>query len=345
MAKLFFLLSGEHETLPVAELKAILEVEGRAYEVLGKLDQAIRLETDANCVEIVKSRAAFTRSCGYELFICEAEKRVIEEATRSANYGDVLGEKESFAVRVKHVKNYTAEIDGMALEVKLGEIIKNKNPRANVNLKRPDKTFIGILTENQFIFGLRLAEVKPKPFVERRPRKRPFFHPSAMQAKLARCMVNLAKPRAGDLLFDPFCGTGGMLVEAGLIGCRVVGLDVQRRMARGALKNLAYFGVKSEGVVVGDARSLPITAVNCVVTDPPYGTSATTMKRTTKQLVEELLAAVHDILDDGQRVCMAAPKTLNIGCIGSRYGYKHLESHFAYVHRSLTREIVVFEKV
>ncbi len=26
-------------------------------------------------------------------------------------------------------------------------------------------------------------------------------------------------------------------------------------------------------------------------------------------------------------------------------GYRHVESHFAYVHRTLTREIAVFEKV
>jgi len=42
---------------------------------------------------------------------------------------------------------------------------------------------------------------------------------------------------------------------------------------------------------------------------------------------------------------MAAPKTLGIERIGTDLGYKHLESHFVYVHRSLTREIAVFEKV
>ena len=31
MAKLFFLLSGESETLPAAEVKAILEAEGYGY--------------------------------------------------------------------------------------------------------------------------------------------------------------------------------------------------------------------------------------------------------------------------------------------------------------------------
>jgi tRNA (guanine10-N2)-dimethyltransferase len=345
VAKLFFLLSGEHETLPVSELKAILEAEGYTYEVLEKLDQALRLETDASCAEVVKHRAALTRICGLELLTCKAETSEMVTALRSINLNNVLGESESFAVRVKRVKRYALEIDEMALERKLGEIILKKATKANVNLKNPDKTFTGILTDGKFVFGVKLADILPKPFFERRPTKKPFFHPSAMQAKLARCMVNLAKPRVGDLVFDPFCGTGGMLVEAALVGCRVLGSDIKRRMAKGTFLNLAYFKIKPEGIVVADARSLPIMKVDCVVTDPPYGRSATTVKRTTMQIVEEVLTSVHELLDKGQRICMAAPETLDISRAGIAFGYKHLESHFVYVHRSLTREIVVFEKV
>jgi tRNA G10 N-methylase Trm11 len=51
------------------------------------------------------------------------------------------------------------------------------------------------------------------------------------------------------------------------------------------------------------------------------------------------------MLKKGQKLCIASPKTLNIGQLGAALGYKHLDSHFVYVHRSLTREIAVFEKV
>lgn len=344
MAKIFFLLSGEHETLPVSELKAILEAEGYAFKTLEKLDQALRLEADSGCVEAVKRRAAFTRLCGLELFSCKAEISEIVKSMRSISINEVLMENENFAVRVKRVKNYASKIDGMTLERKLGELVLNKKAKARVNLENPDKTFTGILTDGKFIFGAKLAEVPPKPFVERRPKKKPFFHPSAMPAKLARCMVNLAKPKAEELVFDPFCGTGSMLIEAALIGCRVLGLDIQRRMARGTFQNLSYFDIETEGVLVADARDIPITKIDCVVTDPPYGRCATTLKRTTKQIVEEALTSVHDMLDKGRRVCMATPKTLNIGRVGKALGYKHLESHFVRVHRSLTREIAVFVK-
>jgi tRNA (guanine10-N2)-dimethyltransferase len=158
-------------------------------------------------------------------------------------------------------------------------------------------------------------------------------------------MVNLAEPRAGDVMLDPFCGTGSILIEAALIGCRVLGIDVQRRMIRGSRRNVEHFNLKPEGLIVGDVRHMPLAKVDCVVTDPPYGRSSTTLKLTTGQLVEEVLESVREMLGRGRRICIAAPKTLNIGKIGEALGYRHLESHFVYVHRSLTREIAVFEKV
>jgi tRNA (guanine10-N2)-dimethyltransferase len=145
-------------------------------------------------------------------------------------------------------------------------------------------------------------------------------------------------------VLDPFCGTGSVMVEATFIGCRVLGFDVQRRMAVGCRKNLKHFSVEPEGLVIADARRLPITKIDHLVTDPPYGRSATTMKSTTKQIVEGVLSSARPLLRVGQLICIASPKTLNIARIGAELGYNHLESHFAYVHRTLTREIAVFEK-
>ncbi|MEM2971161.1 MAG: THUMP domain-containing protein [Candidatus Bathyarchaeia archaeon] len=344
MAKLFFLLSGEHETLPVAELKAILEAENHPFGITEKLDQTLRLEAELNCVEAIKRRAAFTRLCGMELFTCKAETAEIVKAANAINPNEFLKNGESFAVRVKHIKNHCAHVDSMVVERKLGEIILNKKANAKVNLKNPEKTFFGILTDEKFVFGVKIAEFPPTQFVERRPKKKPFFHPSAMPAKLARCMVNLAKPKTGELVFDPFCGTGSILIEAALIGCHILGLDIQKRMIKGANKNMKHFNINPEGIIVADAAKPPITKVDCVVADPPYGRSASTMKRTTKQIVEECLEAVREMLNSGKRVCIAAPKTLNITSLAAKIGYRHLESNFVYVHRSLTREIAVFEK-
>jgi tRNA (guanine10-N2)-dimethyltransferase len=97
-------------------------------------------------------------------------------------------------------------------------------------------------------------------------------------------------------------------------------------------------------LVMADARRLPFTHADCVVTDPPYGRSATTLKSTTKQIVTEVLGSAKSLLCKGQRICIASPKTLHISRSGVALGYRHVESHFVYVHRTLTREVAVFEK-
>jgi len=344
VAKLFFLISGEHQTLPVSEAQAILEAESYEYQILESMTQVLRLEADPSSVEAIKFRSALTRICCQEIFNCKAELPEILANVSS----DVMDEficDESFAVRVRRVKGVTPEIGSIELERKLGEQILEAVKTTKVNLSNPQKTFFGVLTDNRFIFGLKTAEIIPKPFSERRPRKRPVFHPTAMPSKLARAMVNLAQPRKGELILDPFCGTGGMLIEAGLMGCRVLGFDAKPHMLRGGLKNILHYGIKPEGVAIADARYPPVTEVDCIVTDPPYGRSASTLGTSTRLIVEDFLSAVGDKIPRGRRVCMAAPKTLKIEDAGEGAGFKHIESHFVYVHRSLTRQIVVFERV
>lgn len=344
MARLFFLLSGEHPTLPQAELTSILEAEGHRYRVLEKLTQVLRVEAEAGCIESVVRRSAMTRLCGIELVSCNAVSGEILRETGSVPFEEFIEGGESFVVRVRRVRESAPHLIGGELERRLGELVLNRVKGAKVNLTSPQKTFFGVLTEDRFVFGLKTAEIPARSFVERRPRKRPFFHPTAMPAKLARCMVNLAQPKAGELVLDPFCGTASLLIEAGLMGCRVMGLDVKRRMVEGSLRNLRHYGVKPEGMAVADARHPPVTRVDCVVTDPPYGRSATTLGWSTRQIVKRFLAVIGETLPRGRRVCMASPKSIRIGSMGEAWGLKHIDSHFAYVHRSLTREIAVFER-
>ncbi len=344
MTQLFFLLSGEHETLPFAELKATLEAECIDYRELERLSQVIRLDSDIGAVEAIKRRTAMTRACCQELFHCPTSYSEIVRNMQTLSTEKLLQPNETFAVRIRRIGEASRGLARARLEGRLGAIILNKIGSAKVDLQQPQKTFFGVITDDRYIFGLKLADVSPSPFMLRRPRKRPFFHPSAMSAKLARCMVNLAKPRKGDLLLDPFCGTGSFLVEAGLVGCRIAGFDAKKRMVKGSLRNLRFFNVQFEGIGISDARYLPISRVDCIVTDPPYGRSASTMGYATKEIIQDFLATASDTIQKGKRICFAAPKTIGINEIARSSGLRHLQSHFVYVHRSLTREIAVLEK-
>ncbi len=347
MRNLFFLVSGENPTLPFSEVRAILEAEGFAYRVLEVLTQVVRIDADPQCIEPIKNRSAMAKICGTEIFNCGADLETILENAEKTDMASFLSEGENFAVRVKRVRQSSLQYEASALEQKIGAILFKNGRGAKVNLKKPQKTFLGVLTDGRFIFGLKNAETKPGEFIKRGPRRKAFFHPAAMTAKLARCMVNLAQPRAGELVFDPFCGTGGFLVEAGLIGCRILGSDVRRDMVEGSLRNLRFYGLQSEGLAVADARAIPVCAksVGCIATDPPYGVSATTLGLASRDLLEGFLLAAVDVLRKGRHVCLAAPHTVGVGAIGERSGFKHLESYFIHVHRSLTREVAVFRRV
>jgi len=118
-----------------------------------------------------------------------------------------------------------------------------------------------------------LAAESVREYGQRKPTDRPFFQPGSMDPMLARALANVAGARPGATVVDPMCGTGGVLVEAGLVGADVLGIDVQPKMVRGAARNLDDALDGDWAVARGDARSLPVAdgAIDAVVFDAPYG--------------------------------------------------------------------------
>jgi tRNA (guanine10-N2)-dimethyltransferase len=51
-----------------------------------------------------------------------------------------------------------------------------------------------------------------------------------LSPKLAQTIINLANPKSGDTVLDPFCGTGVVLQEALLMDFKVLGTDLEPRM-------------------------------------------------------------------------------------------------------------------
>ncbi|MBS7643466.1 hypothetical protein KEJ26_02635 [Candidatus Bathyarchaeota archaeon] len=343
MAVLFFMLSGEHPTLPFAELEAVLEAEGIKFETLQKLTQVSRIKADLTSADIATTRCAMVKMSCLEVLHCQAEQHSIIQCVKESKLKELLSPDRSFAVRVKRVRGSAPHLDVEKIEREIGRIAVSQIRGIKVNLEKPTEMLVGVLTDNEFLLGLKLAEKPVKSFFQRQPRKRPFFHPAVLHPKLARCMVNLARTRRGQIILDPFCGTGSLLIEAGMIGCKVLGSDLKSRMVKGSKINLRYFGIEPMGLVVADADKPPFTYADRVITDPPYGRLATTAGQTTSRLLTEFFPAVGEILPKEGYLCLAAPRTIKVREIGENYGFKFIESYFVYVHRSLTREIAVFK--
>ena len=104
-----------------------------------------------------------------------------------------------------------------------------------------------------------------------RANKRPFFKPVSLEPRLARAVVNIAAGPDFDLVVDPMCGTGGLLIESALCNRPTLGIDVDPEMVEGAITNLEWAGVAAE-VRRDDATQFEIGGkVSGVVLDPPYG--------------------------------------------------------------------------
>jgi tRNA (guanine10-N2)-dimethyltransferase len=148
-----------------------------------------------------------------------------------------------------------------------------------------------------------------------------------MDPVLARVLVNLSETPAGESVLDPFCGTAGILIEAGLCGIMPKGLDIQEEMIKGSKENLNNYGIINFDIQEGDISEINqlFDGYNAVISDLPYGKAS----KQENEAVEKFLEFIEEF--DGKTVFM-----YNKASIGS------YEADFeVYVHKNLTRYIYV----
>ncbi|MFW5956202.1 MAG: methyltransferase domain-containing protein [Halorhabdus sp.] len=261
----------------------------------------------------------------------------------------------SVAVRARVVRG-SIDVSTRAVERALGSILVDRG--FTVDLEVPDHELRVVFAGPPDPDTADAVEVDPaasegvcalgwlthepdRTFTERAPTDRPFFQPGSMDPVLARALVNVAGARPGATVLDPMCGTGGILIEAGLVGARVLGVDALEKMATGTRENLATLVGEDFDVCRGDATSLPFKddAVDSVVFDAPYG-------RQTKITGETLESLVGDALAEARRL---APWAVIVGDrpwddVAERAGWQVVARFERRVHRSLDRFVLVLER-
>ncbi len=334
--KIFTLLSGEHIEISEAELYSILKAENIKFSILTRLPQVIGLKLSRRGIDKIIARSSMCKLVGKLLLLCDADKNTIINSLSRIN---INLKSKTFNVRIDRVRGCCKHISGHELEVLIGDIIRERM-LGSVNLSSPDIRFYGILTGGKFVFGIVISQIKRSKFSEREPQKRPFFHPGTIKPLFARLLVNLSEIPSGEIFLDPFCGAGGILIEAGLINCRVIGSDIDPAMVRGAAVNLKYYNIDHD-LVVADARYLPFRNIKYISTDPPYGISSTTMGENVKNLVEAFLKNIYQCLNKEAKICISVPQKLDIKF---ETGYRLMNEYFMRVHKSLTRRIILLSK-
>lgn len=337
--ELLLIQSQEHETLPMAELKAVIEAEEFDCSIEKLRPGLVILSSIRNddfdyMYKRLVERLALTHQINNVLL--KSDLNSLDEDIASINWDDIINE--TFAVRTK---TFNSNVNVEACERHIGSIILNNSNNIKVNLSNPGTKVRLIIYKNDVYICKEDYVLNKKYFQDFKPHKRPFFHPGCMSPKLARCMVNLSRIKKGELLLDPFCGTGGSLMEGGLIGARVVGTDVDWNMKNGAAINCEYLGIKDYKTFKVDINELNMYELcDAVVTDPPYGISTTTGGRD-DLIFRDFLVAIKRNMKKDALLVMASPHFVDIDKYLNEVGFKLLERYEIKVHRSLTRIISV----
>jgi methylase of polypeptide subunit release factors len=86
---------------------------------------------------------------------------------------------------------------------------------------------------------------------------------------IGRLLVARLEPRPGEVVLDPTCGSGGLLVHVARTGAQVRGIELDPRLARLASVNLRLSGADGRVLCADFFRSDP-DPVDVLVANPPF---------------------------------------------------------------------------
>ncbi len=251
----YFFLPGRLNDLSKAELKAITETFLTGpYQLSYPADNLIILETSES---EVKLQRIFKRLGGHIKFGRVIDTDISFEKLVEGNKKVVFG--------VSVHSNYSKTWDSRKIK-DLSEVIKDQlkasgfNPRyilpskstylnsaQVIKRKLLEKGFeLNIWElEKETVWGVTLAEQDVdifsfleygKPFTDKKM--------GVLPTKLARIMINLTGVKKG-VIWDPFCGSGTILLESLISGYDVLGSDIDPEAVEGTIRNIEWFGKTS----------------------------------------------------------------------------------------------------
>lgn len=219
---------------------------------------------------------------------------------------DVLGDKLSFqsfrfdfdTLGSKHDAAFQlAAIRGICLRAPLAFASKS------VRLKNPDTVFvIGCSVSGRWYLGRMIAEGGHRQDGSRFSLKsRRYIGTTSMNAELASIMANLALVQPGFFVYDPFVGTGSVLIGAAAYGGSVAGSDADVRVLPDIVTNFQQYAMPTQfigsfsarlGAASGGAVVLR-EIFDAIIADPPYGIREAVYGTTSQ-------TAVHLNMDSGK---------------------------------------------
>ena len=311
-----FVLSGEHLSLAQSEVEHLFNKEARTTG-----EKLLLINTTRQAILKKAPRLALTKSIHHVINIVDSTnlRKVLQALPPLKNtYKLSLYKETTRAPFLEELSN--------AVYAQL------KKPR--VDLHTPQHHYTFFCTPRAVLLGEELYVNTDKP-KERRAHLQIHNHPTAINPKFARTMINLANEKT---IYDPFCGLGGIILEAKLMGVTASGSDISQVMVEKAKENLAAYSCKAK-LQVKDAKQLA-TKTDGIVTDLPYGKNSL-LSEPIDMLYKQFFIRAAKVT---KKIVVCYSAAIDVKRLLYNTKWSIVESHELYVHKSLTRVISVLEQ-
>jgi len=299
--KLLFTTNPGIEDIAIRELKENFRVEASVFHNLpGKLIA----EIDEKEIGRVFSLRSIYHAIKYlKTFEIRMNDEGLLDIYRNLKEIEIEELKNASTFRVTSQRIGDHSFTSVQVQKYAGQAIMEKYSK-KVDLENFDVNVICDVIGSKCYVGIQLTrESLHKRF------ERPFNHPAAIKAPLAYGMLRMAEVRDGDVILDPFCGGGTILIEAAQIWdgrIKILGSDINSRFLEGARSNIEAAKVgKYVSLKIADARRLEEyydVKVDKIVTNPPYGVRLGKERNLKKLYLDFLNSASKIIKPDGRIV-------------------------------------------
>jgi len=335
-----FRLSNELFSLALSEVKAILFAEALDTEIVNRIDEFLLIRTDLSTALNICDRASLVIEMGSLISIVNEDD--INEIVKIIK--DFMHE-ENTCLSMDSVRGFGKDFITQLLNIHLHRFKQGLWRRCSRILKVSFVSGLAVIYEVLY----RRRQLK---FENREPHKRPCYRPGTMKPQLARALVNLSRvsTRFNHVLLDPFCGVGGIVLEACSIGIPALCSDLDSKMCICAKKNLEHFQCDDKVEVFiadGTRENFREHIVDAIVTDPPYGIQSIPMGTSLTTLIRGFLNTASNVIKSKRFAVFAVPIELEIDVDKwlTDYNFETVEKHLNMVHGSLTRVIYVVVKL
>jgi len=233
--------------------------------------------------------------------------------------------------------NYKQEHDKVvnSLGSLIFRLLETKNNKPKIDMKNPKTLFKCMKIGNKNFFVVELWKNKDD-IRDRENKELPEKMPTTLSPKIAKAMLNITGLRKGKII-DPFCGAGGILIEAARRKFRTTGYDIDKRVIGKAKLNLLHLGIKNVILEKRDALTMD-KKFSAVVTDMPFGKNS----KVKMELKELYSAFLKKALKYTKIIVIGMPAEIPKSIIPAQW--KIINFFDIYIHKSMTKRIYLLKK-